>query len=164
VAALSLRRAGFLQRLSDASEHRRDFPLGQIIAALEAGEGLCDLASRHGLLTDPAEEAHLRRDWYGEGEPDRRSRWWPEHDVERLVREGYVRAFKGVRDRDLPLAAYWLSGHHDFVVAVLPSRFQMTLLLLTPDPRPMAEAAEQDAGVTIREIGGRLRIDGGAMK
>jgi hypothetical protein len=164
MSRLTIRRAGYMDRLSAASQERSRLPLREIIGRLRGGENLCDLARSFGLLTDRDEEMHLRRDWYGEGEPDDRSRWWPDFNVEGIVRAGYLQALGLVESLDLPLAAYWLTGHPDFVAVVLPSRYQVTFTLLTPEPTLGGSRRLIDEGVTIYEDAGHIHLDPGVMK
>jgi len=150
--------------MAEASENRHAIPLEEIIGGLSAGDNLCDLAQRFHLLPDPREEAHLRRDWYGEGEPGGLSRWWPQHKVEEIVRLAYIRAFRLVLDLDLPMVAYWLTGHDDFVVSVLPSKFQVTMMLITPHPPEEGNRAFGDGLIAIYEREGQVGADEGMLK
>jgi len=160
---LTLWRSLFLERLHEASRHAEKYPLDEILARLEGGENICDVASDAGLVPDADEDEHLRRDWYGYGEPDGRSRFWPDWDVEGITREAYIRALRCMLELKVPVTGYWISGIDEFAVPILPSPSQITMVMLTPTPR--MELGERAEGLEIvRSFGGRTYVDPGVFK
>jgi hypothetical protein len=78
-----------------------------------------------GLNTDDAE--HFRNDWLGG--------WWPDKDVEQVLRAGYRAAIERARDLELPLESLWVCANEDeFQVYICEGPRQVTVIVFTPPP------------------------------
>jgi hypothetical protein len=102
---------------------------------------LADLADRHagdwkgphvsGLNADDA--GHFRQHWLGT--------WWPNKDVEEVLRAGYRAAIERARDLELPIESLWVCANEDqFQVYISEGPRQVTVIVFTPPP------GERDGG------------------
>jgi hypothetical protein len=96
---------------------------------------LAELAEQHaqewkgphvaGLNTDDTD--HFRDDWLGT--------WWPDKDVEQVLRAGYRAAIERARHLELPLESLWVCAQEDqFQVYVCEGPRQVTVIVFTPPP------------------------------
>jgi hypothetical protein len=96
---------------------------------------LADLADDHarewkgphvaGLNPDDAD--HFRDDWLGT--------WWPNKDVEQVLRAGYRAAIERARNLELPLESLWVCAQEDqFQVYICEGPRQVTVIVFTPPP------------------------------
>ena len=98
-------------------------------------EPLANLADEHaaewvgphvtGLNTDDA--AHFRQDWLGS--------WWPDKDVEPVLRAGYRAAIERARELEVPIESLWVCANEDeFQVYICEGPRQVTVIVFTPPP------------------------------
>jgi hypothetical protein len=138
MSTIKIRKPNFLDRLAHASEHADNYNLNKILERLE-DEPLMEIADSLSLLPDEGEKAHLKKDWYG-GEQDS---WWPEYEVEKIIRDGYVRLLTAVKQHKLPVEAFWIDDTNEFKVDIHVGKRQITMFLITP-PHPEPEDWDRD--------------------
>lgn len=157
-------RAAFMDRFSEASRHREQLNVTQILADLEGSTPIMDVARSHGLIGDDhaAEEEHLRRDWYNEDNAG----WWPDEPVEQIVRAAYAKAIRLADEHDCPIDAYWMPAGTDsaeprFRATINLEQGHVTLIFHTPpvpQPAPESSALREDPNVCVIEGDGKKGI------
>lgn len=95
------------------------------------------LGDDHGILDTANEKTHVKDHWFG-------SQWWPNIDPkhrEKVCQTAYVKAidaaFEVVQGDDSnvypkPIVTYWVAGGDHFEATIGWSKWQVTLILLTP--------------------------------
>ena len=136
--AFSISKPPLLRRMDELSR-RRDVVEAALHDLQRRGKAsLLDLGLLHRYVRNTAaESAHLRRDWF-----DSTAGWWKDLPaVEPVLRAAFVKAGKLILKHKLPVDAYWMRGGERFQVVITKSAQQITMLFVTPDPRPIAKMA-----------------------
>jgi hypothetical protein len=104
---------------------------------------LADLADRHAQEwkgphvtgINDADANHFRADWLGT--------WWPNKDVEDVLRAGYRAAIERARDLELPIESLWVCANEgQFQVYICEGPRQVTVIVFTPPPPGEGDARE----------------------
>lgn len=107
---------------------------GAFDAALERLDStpLGELAGRHtdrrgATRLSEGDVRHFKAHWL--------RAWWPDHDVEDIMRAGFKEALTRARDAGLPLEALWVCADEKvFQVYINQGPHQVTVLVFTPPP------------------------------
>jgi hypothetical protein len=120
--------------IDQASKARAGLDLDQILGELRSRKSLVDIGKTLGIVRDAQQEAHLRQDWFNETGRG----WWRKHPVERIFRDGLIKAVELVKALDLPIDSYWLrtdSPNEPVRALVTVSDRQITVLFVSPQPK-----------------------------
>lgn len=149
-----IQRAPFFERLQQASQDPQSFPLDDIIAELDQpGCDIVELAQRYGLVSDPDEIQHLRREWYDDPPG---TGWWPEFDTMEIVRVAYLETLRAVQQTGLSVDALWVPDQEHFSVAVCMSPRQITMVFFTPRCRELHTGPDSTIRIVEQGLKGSL--------
>jgi hypothetical protein len=122
----------------DAALERIDEPLANL-----AAEHAAEWKGPHvaGLNTDDAD--HFQQHWL--------AGWWPNKDVEQVLRAGYRAAIERARNLELPLESLWVCADEDqFQVYICEGPRQVTVIVFTPPPEER-DGERQHSGARLTE-------------
>jgi hypothetical protein len=103
---------------------------------LEDGGDLVQSAIDVGIPLTAEEQEHLNRDWLNKTQQG----WWPNHPVEKELRQGFIDSARAVKETGKPVDHYWISTGEKVEMFPEPGPVQVTTLILTPPPPSPAPA------------------------